>query len=164
MRQRVPIARAFATGSPVLLMDEPLGALDAQTRMLMQEELIALWETERKTVLMVTHDIDEAIILGDRVIVMSGRPGTLREDITVPFERPRSFDIERSSELGQLRSNRSEEHTSELQSRGHLVCRPLLEKKNLHEMAAFVGAAAEKLEGQARTIDDGLTSTADVAN
>src|SRR5690625_6744158 len=59
---------------------------------------------------------------------------------------------------------RSEEHTSELQSRGHLVCRPLLEKKNQHEMAAFVGAAAEKLEGQARTIDDGLTSTADVAN
>ena len=105
MRQRVAIARAFATGSPVLLMDEPLGALDAQTRMLMQEELIALWEAERKTVLMVTHDIDEAIILGDRVIVMSGRPGTLREDITVPFERPRSFDIERSPEFGQLRSN-----------------------------------------------------------
>ncbi|ATG56043.1 mannosyltransferase [Brachybacterium ginsengisoli] len=104
MRQRVAIARAFATGSPVLLMDEPLGALDAQTRMLMQEELIALWEQERKTVLMVTHDIDESIILSDRVIVMSGRPGTLREDITIPFERPRSFDIERSPEFGELRS------------------------------------------------------------
>ncbi|MGP9538222.1 ABC transporter ATP-binding protein [Brachybacterium sp. AOP43-C2-M15] len=104
MRQRVAIARAFATGSPLLLMDEPLGALDAQTRMLMQEELIALWESERKTVLMVTHDIDEAIILGDRVIVMSGRPGTLREDITVPFERPRSFDIERSPEFSELRA------------------------------------------------------------
>ncbi|MGP9846020.1 ABC transporter ATP-binding protein [Brachybacterium sp. 107] len=104
MRQRVAIARAFATGSPVLLMDEPLGALDAQTRMLMQEELIALWEQERKTVLMVTHDIDEAIILSDRVIVMSGRPGTVREDIAVPFERPRSFDIERSPEFGELRS------------------------------------------------------------
>ena len=87
MRQRVAIARAFATGSPVLLMDEPLGALDAQTRMLMQEELVALWEAERKTVLMVTHDIDEAIILGDRIIVMSGRPGTLREDITVQIGR-----------------------------------------------------------------------------
>ncbi|MCL6423188.1 ABC transporter ATP-binding protein [Brachybacterium sp. JHP9] len=103
MRQRVAIARAFATGSPVLLMDEPLGALDAQTRMLMQEELIALWEAERKTVLMVTHDIDEAILLGDSVIVMSGRPGTLREDITVPFPRPRSFDVERSAEFSALR-------------------------------------------------------------
>jgi len=72
--------------------------------MLMQEELIALWEQERKTVLMVTHDIDESIILSDRVIVMSGRPGTLREDITIPFERPRSFDIERSPEFGELRS------------------------------------------------------------
>ncbi|MGO1259397.1 MAG: ABC transporter ATP-binding protein, partial [Brachybacterium sp.] len=67
-------------------------------------ELIALWEQERKTVLMVTHDIDEAIILSDRVIVMSGRPGTLREDITVPFDRPRSFDIERSPEFSELRS------------------------------------------------------------
>ena len=104
MRQRVAIARAFATGSPVLLMDEPLGALDAQTRMLMQEELIALWEAERKTVLMVTHDIDEAIVLSDRVIVMSGRPGTLREDITVPFDRPRSFEIERDPEYAALRS------------------------------------------------------------
>ena len=104
MRQRVAIARAFATGSPVLLMDEPLGALDAQTRMLMQEELVALWEAERKTVLMVTHDIDEAIILGDRIIVMSGRPGTLREDITVPFPRPRSVDIESTREFGELRS------------------------------------------------------------
>jgi NitT/TauT family transport system ATP-binding protein len=104
MRQRVAIARAFATGSPVLLMDEPLGALDAQTRMLMQEELMALWESERKTVLMVTHDIDEALILGDRVIVMSGRPGTLREDLTVPFPRPRNIDAERGSEFAELSS------------------------------------------------------------
>ncbi len=105
MRQRVAIARAFATGSPVLLMDEPLGALDAQTRMLMQEELTALWEAERKTVLMVTHDIDEAIVLGDRVLVMSGRPGTLRDDITVPFERPRRLDdIERDPAFTDLRS------------------------------------------------------------
>ena len=105
MRQRVAIARAFATGSPVLLMDEPLGALDAQTRMLMQEELTALWEAERKTVLMVTHDIDEAIVLGDRVLVMSGRPGTLRDDITVPFERPRRLtEIERDPAFTALRS------------------------------------------------------------
>lgn len=105
MRQRVAIARAFATGSPVLLMDEPLGALDAQTRMLMQEELVQLWEAERKTVLMVTHDIDEALILGDRVVVMTGRPGRLKEDITVPFARPRSLDVERSAEFTELRAH-----------------------------------------------------------
>ena len=72
--------------------------------MLMQEELISLWEAERKTVLMVTHDIDESIVLGDRVIVMSARPGRLREDIAVPFPRPRSVDIERSGEFGALRA------------------------------------------------------------
>ena len=105
MRQRVAIARAFATGSPVLLMDEPLGALDAQTRMLMQEELLHLWESERKTVLMVTHDIDEALILGDRVVVMTGRPGRVKEDITVPFPRPRDLEVERSAEFTQLRAH-----------------------------------------------------------
>lgn len=105
MRQRVAIARAFATGSPLLLMDEPLGALDAQTRMLMQEELVSLWEQERKTVLMVTHDIDEALILGDRVIVMSPRPGTLKEDIEVPFPRPRSIGVESTPEFTRLRTH-----------------------------------------------------------
>ncbi len=105
MRQRVAIARAFATGSPLLLMDEPLGALDAQTRMLMQEELLALWESSGTTVLMVTHDIDEAIVLSDRIIVMSPRPGRLKEDLTVPFARPRSFEIERSPEYAQMRAH-----------------------------------------------------------
>lgn len=103
-QQRIALARALVFKPQLVLMDEPLGALDAQTRMLMQEELIALWEAERKTVLMVTHDIDEAIVLSDRVIVMSGRPGTLREDITVPFDRPRSFEIERDPEYAALRS------------------------------------------------------------
>ncbi|MCG7426126.1 ABC transporter ATP-binding protein [Helcobacillus sp. ACRRO] len=105
MRQRVAIARAFATGSPLLLMDEPLGALDAQTRMLMQEELLALWEAERTTVLMVTHDIDEAILLSDRILVMSARPGRVKEDLAVPFERPRRHDIERSPEYTEMRSH-----------------------------------------------------------
>ncbi|MCS6711561.1 ABC transporter ATP-binding protein [Brachybacterium sp. EF45031] len=105
MRQRVAIARAFATGSPVLMMDEPLGALDAQTRMLMQEELLALWEAERTTVLMVTHDIDEAIILGDRIIVLSPRPGRITEDITVPFPRPRTRRIEQDPEFTRLRTH-----------------------------------------------------------
>lgn len=103
MRQRVAIARAFATGSPVLLMDEPLGALDAQTRQLMQEELLGLWEAERKTVLMVTHDIEEAILLGDRIVVMSSRPGRITEDIAVPFTRPRSVGIERDPQFLDLR-------------------------------------------------------------
>ena len=79
MRQRIAIARAFSTGSPSLLMDEPLGALDAQTRTLMQEQLVGLWEAERKTVVLVTHSIEEALLLGDRVVVMSARPGRIKD-------------------------------------------------------------------------------------
>jgi len=94
MRQRIAIARAFATGSPALLMDEPLGALDAQTRMLMQEQLTTLWERERKTVVLVTHSIEEALLLGDDIVMMSARPGRVKEIIHVPFERPRSMQIE----------------------------------------------------------------------
>lgn len=105
MRQRVAIARAFATGSDVMLMDEPLGALDAQTRQVMQEELLTLWESERKTVAMVTHDIEEAILLGDRIVVMSARPGRIIADITVPFARPRSMGIERDPAFVDLRAH-----------------------------------------------------------
>lgn len=103
MRQRIAIARAFATGSSLLLMDEPLGALDAQTRLLMQEELVGLWEAERKTVVMVTHGIEEALLLGDRVIAMTARPGKTKEDIQVPFMRPRTMDLERTPEFAQAR-------------------------------------------------------------
>jgi NitT/TauT family transport system ATP-binding protein len=103
MRQRVAIARAFATGSPVLLMDEPLGALDAQTRLLMQELLVRLWEAERKTVVLVTHAIEEALLLGDRVVLMTARPGQVKDDITVPFERPRRVEVERTAGFGDLR-------------------------------------------------------------
>ncbi|WP_194291506.1 ABC transporter ATP-binding protein [Cumulibacter manganitolerans] len=103
MRQRIAIARAFATGSSLLLMDEPLGALDAQTRLLMQEELVRLWEAERKTVVMVTHGIEEALLLGDRVIAMTARPGRIKEDIDVPFARPRSMELERTAEFAQAR-------------------------------------------------------------
>jgi len=103
MRQRMAIARAFATGSPVLLKDEPLGALDAQTRQLMQEELLNLWESERKTVLMVTHDIEEAILLGDQIVIMSTRPGRITERIQVPFPRPRNVGIERDPQFIELR-------------------------------------------------------------
>jgi len=92
MQQRVNIARALVSQAPILLMDEPFGSLDAQTRLLMQEELMMIWESERKTVVYVTHDIDEALLLSDRVLVMSHRPGIIKADITVPISRPRHLN------------------------------------------------------------------------
>jgi len=89
MRQRVAIARAFVADPEILLMDEPFGSLDAQTRLVLQQELLRVWQDDRKMVLYVTHDIDEAVLLGDRVLVMSGRPGTILQDIPVPLDRPR---------------------------------------------------------------------------
>jgi NitT/TauT family transport system ATP-binding protein len=89
MQQRVGIARAFVSDVPLLLMDEPFGSLDAQTRLLLQEELLRIWGQDRKLVVFVTHDIEEAILLGDRVLVMSGRPGRILEEIPIPLRRPR---------------------------------------------------------------------------
>ena len=93
MKQRVAIARALANDPQVLLMDEPFGALDSQTRTVMQELLLGIWEKEQKTVLFVTHDIDEAIFLGDKVYVMSGRPGRFIDIIEVDLPRPRTIDM-----------------------------------------------------------------------
>lgn len=89
MRQRVGIARAFAVDAPLLLMDEPLSALDFQTKIAVQDELMQLWQARRCAVLYVTHDIDEALTLADRVSVLSARPGRVLETIDVPFSRPR---------------------------------------------------------------------------
>ena len=89
MRQRVALARAFVSNAQILLMDEPFGALDAQTKFLLQQELLALWSVEKKLVIFVTHDMDEAILLADRILVLTGAPGTVREDIPVDLARPR---------------------------------------------------------------------------
>lgn len=88
MKQRVGIARAYANNPKLLLMDEPFGALDAQTRNLMQGELLRIWETEHISVLFVTHSVDEAVYLGDRVIVMSARPGKVKDIFDVKLTRP----------------------------------------------------------------------------
>jgi NitT/TauT family transport system ATP-binding protein len=91
MQQRAGLARAMAINPSVLLMDEPFGALDAQTRELMQEELLRILDTEQKTMIFVTHSIDEAIVLGDRIVVMSARPGRIREIFPVGIPRPRKI-------------------------------------------------------------------------
>lgn len=91
MRQRLGIGRAIVMDAPLLLMDEPFGALDAQTRRHMQGELLSIWAADRRTVVFVTHDIEEAVLLGDRLVVMSGRPGRILADLDVPFARPRDF-------------------------------------------------------------------------
>jgi NitT/TauT family transport system ATP-binding protein len=91
MRQRAAIGRAFLADAPILLMDEPFSALDAQMRLLLQSELLQAWAEKKQTVVYVTHDIDEAIILGDRVLVMSRRPGRILEEYRVPLPRPRTL-------------------------------------------------------------------------
>jgi NitT/TauT family transport system ATP-binding protein len=99
MRQRVSIARALAVQPEILLMDEPFAALDAQLRVVLQEVLLEVWEQDRRTVLFVTHSLEEALVLGDRVVVISARPGRVVADVTVPFGRPRSTDIRRSPDF-----------------------------------------------------------------
>jgi NitT/TauT family transport system ATP-binding protein len=99
MQQRVNLARALATDPVVLLMDEPFAALDAQTREYMQAELLKIWADTRKTVLFITHQINEAVYLADRVAVLSGRPGHVKRVFTIPFSRPRPLSIKRDPEF-----------------------------------------------------------------
>ena len=91
MKQRVSIARALANDPEVLLMDEPLGALDAQTRMVLQDELMRIWETQQKTVVYITHSLDEAILLGDRVVIMTAQPGKHKATFEIDIPRPRTI-------------------------------------------------------------------------
>jgi len=103
MKQRVGIVRALATGPKVLLLDEPFGALDAQTRVIMQQILTNMWQRLKISVLFVTHDIDEAIFLSDRVYCMTARPGSIKAEIPIPLERPRQQAMMMSSEFLALR-------------------------------------------------------------
>ena len=99
MKQRVSIARALAVDPQILLMDEPFGALDAQTRSTLQEELLRIWRVYRKTVVFVTHSIEEAIYLSDRIVIMTARPGRIKTIVHVPNERPRDMTSPAMSEL-----------------------------------------------------------------
>jgi NitT/TauT family transport system ATP-binding protein len=99
MRQRVNLARALAIDPEILLMDEPFAALDAQTREIMQTELLRIWQRGQKTVLFVTHQIDEAVFLADRVLVFARRPGRLQEEVKIPLPRPRDLEIKRTPEF-----------------------------------------------------------------
>ena len=102
MRQRVALARALIMERAILLMDEPFAALDAQTKIVMQEELMRIFDASAKTVLFVTHAIDEAILLADEVVVMTARPGRIKEVIAIDLPRPRSFDVVNTPEFGRL--------------------------------------------------------------
>jgi NitT/TauT family transport system ATP-binding protein len=109
MQQRVGLARALAVDPSLLLMDEPFGSVDDQTRMLLQEELLTIWERDQKMVVFVTHDIEEALYLGDQVVVMRARPSRITRIIDVPFARPRSDAVRGSPELARLKQEIWEE-------------------------------------------------------
>ncbi len=104
MQQRTALARALANDPEILLLDEPFGALDHQTRELMQELLLEIWEADRKTVLFVTHDIDEAVFLANRVLVMSARPGRIKAEVPVPLPYPREWTVKTSPDFAALKA------------------------------------------------------------
>src|SRR6185295_139424 len=109
MQQRTAIARALANDPKILLLDEPFGALDNQTRALMQELLLGIWEAEKKTVLFVTHDIEEAIFMAGRVVVMSARPGRIKADVAVDLPHPRHYTLKTTPEFSALKARLTEE-------------------------------------------------------
>jgi NitT/TauT family transport system ATP-binding protein len=104
MRQRSAIARAFVTDPGMLLMDEPFAALDAQNRVILQAELVRLWEQTGKTVIYITHSIEEALLMGDRTVIMTAQPGRIKQIIDVPFQHPRDLlQLSASAEFGKLK-------------------------------------------------------------
>jgi ABC-type nitrate/sulfonate/bicarbonate transport system ATPase subunit len=109
MQQRTAIARALANNPRILLMDEPFGALDHQTRELMQDLLLGIWEAERKTVLFVTHDIDEAVFMGTRVVVMSARPGRLELDRKIELAHPRHYSMKTTAPFAAMKAELTEQ-------------------------------------------------------
>ena len=109
MQQRTALARALANDPKILLLDEPFGALDNQTRALMQELLLGIWEADRKTVLFVTHDIDEAIFMANRVAVMSARPGRIKTEISIGLQHPRHYTMKTSPEFSAYKARLTEE-------------------------------------------------------
>jgi len=113
MQQRTAIARALANRPKILLLDEPFGALDHQTRGLMQELLLALWENEKTTVLFVTHDIEEAIFMAGRVVVMSARPGRIKAEVAVPLPHPRHYTVKTTPAFSALKARLTEEIRAE---------------------------------------------------
>ena len=124
MQQRTALARALANNPRILLMDEPFGALDHQTRELMQELLAGIWEAERKTVIFVTHDIDEAIFMGSRVMVMSARPGRIKCDLPVAIDHPRHYSVKTTPMFSELKSRLTEEIRIEVQRATGLMAIP----------------------------------------
>jgi len=121
MQQRTALARALANNPRILLMDEPFGALDHQTRELMQELLQGIWEAEQKTVLFVTHDIDEAIFMGSRVVVMSARPGRIKSDLAVPIAHPRHYSVKTTPVFSELKARLTEDIRIEVQRAAGLL-------------------------------------------
>ncbi|MCB1420104.1 MAG: ABC transporter ATP-binding protein [Notoacmeibacter sp.] len=114
MKQRVSIIRALANDPEVLLMDEPLGALDAQTRVVLQEELLRIWEETRKTVLYITHSLEEAVLLGDRVVLMSAQPGRILDIYDIDLPRPRSFETTNLPQFAEYRARIWEKLSNEV--------------------------------------------------
>jgi ABC-type nitrate/sulfonate/bicarbonate transport system ATPase subunit len=109
MQQRTALARALANDPKILLLDEPFGALDNQTRALMQELLLGIWEADRKTVLFVTHDIDEAIFMANRVAVMSARPGRIKSEVRIALPHPRHYTMKTSPEFSRYKADLTEQ-------------------------------------------------------
>jgi NitT/TauT family transport system ATP-binding protein len=139
MKQRLSLVRAWATSPELLLLDEPFAALDEQNKALLQQELVKLWEEYRSTVVFITHSLEEAVLLGDRVAVMTSAPGRIKEVVSVPFERPRALaSLRRSGEFNQLVTGLWESLREEV------------EQARAAELRALAGRVPETASGGAR--------------